>query len=126
MAVPAGHHLREIRPWFVVVSDTLVPTELHAHYAVSEALIGVQLYRLSSHIGDATALDSSYPEPSMSSTAMRSSEVSSKRPCRHSPGQPTSTRSLSVASRRSARFSPTPCAQQSWLPLCPSISTTTT
>jgi hypothetical protein len=51
-------------------------------------------------------LDSSHPEPSMSSTTLRSSRVSSKRSCRHSPGQPTSTRSLSAASRRSARFSP--------------------
>jgi hypothetical protein len=43
MAVPAGHRLREEWPWFVVVSDALWPAELHAHYGVCEALIGIEL-----------------------------------------------------------------------------------
>jgi hypothetical protein len=32
MAIPAGHRLRKIPLRFVVVSDTLVPTELHARH----------------------------------------------------------------------------------------------
>jgi hypothetical protein len=42
-------------------------------------LTGVQLYRLSSHIGDATALDSSHG-PSMSSTSLRSSGSAQRGP----------------------------------------------
>jgi hypothetical protein len=106
--------VREIWLRFVVVSDALVPTELHAHCAAYEASIGISPLPSVKPSRDATALDGNHLEPSMSSTALLSSGVSSKRSCRHSPGQPTSTRSLSVASRRSARFSAATCAQQSY------------